>query len=126
MFQAAKTIFAKLKATRLIIAQKLELVAEKITATAATVISVSTPLTIIDSSLGAIASLVLADGAHGQVKTIVMTGHSGTATITPTNLGNYGGSSKTAIAFTAVGQTWIGVFYGGQWHTIGTPTAGIS
>lgn len=126
MFQAAKSIFGVCKAVRLIIAEKLELKAEKITATGATVISVSKPLTIIDSTDGAIAGLVLANGHHGQVKTIIMQTHAATATVTPTNLGNYGGTGVTAIAFTAVGQTWVGVFYGSQWYTIGTPTAGIS
>lgn len=123
-FEAAKINNEEVKTKRLQVKEKLELGAETITATAATTISVSTPLTIIDSTLGAIASLVLADGYQGQEKTIIMMTANGTATVTPTNLGDYGGA-KTNMAFDAVGETWRGVFYGTQWYTIGTATATV-
>lgn len=123
-FESAKLNNEEVKTQRLVVSEKLELKAETITATAATVISVSTPLTIIDSTLGAIAGLVLADGYQGQVKTIIMMTANGAATITPTNLGDYGGA-KTTITLDAVGETWVGVFYGTQWYTIGTATATV-
>ena len=121
MFQAAKTWFAKIKATRLIIAEKLELKAEIILVAGA--VSISTPLTILNATAGSCA-LTLADGAHGQVKTIVMTTAGGTMTMTPSHLGAYGGA-KTTVAFDAVGETWVGIFYGSQWYTIGTATATV-
>jgi hypothetical protein len=34
--------------------------------------------------------------------------------VTPANL--YNGNT---ITFTAVNESWMGVFYAGQWHTIG-------
>ena len=124
MFQGASTLLTKLSVAKLILSQKLELKAETITATAATAISVSTPLTIIDSTLGAIAGLVLADGHQGQVKFIVMMTANGAATITPAHMGEYAGT-KTTITLDAAGESWMGIFYASKWYTVGTPTATI-
>ena len=121
MFQGAKAWLSKIKATRLIIGEKLELKAETIKVAGA--VSVSTPLTILDATAGSCA-LTLADGYQGQVKTIIMMTAGGTMTMTPSHLGAYGGA-KTTVAFDAVGKTWVGIFYGSQWYTIGTATATV-
>jgi len=113
MFQAAKSWISKLKATRLIISEKLELKAETLTATAEDTVSVSTPLTILDTTLGAMASLVLADGYQGQVKIVLMMTDGGDATLTPDNYAN-----GTTLVFDSY-DYWIGIFYGSNWHDLG-------
>ena len=112
MFQAAKSIFGKIKATRLVIAEKVELKAEVLTATDEDTVSVSTPLTIIDTTDGAMADLVLADGYHGQIKTVLMTADGGDATLTPDHYAN-----GTTIVFDGY-DYWVGIFYGTQWHDL--------
>ena len=108
MWQAAKTIFGVVKATRLIIGQKLELKAEKLVAAGA--VSLLKPLTIFESTTTS--AMTLADGYQGQIKIVLMTVASGTMTITPSNF------VDSTIAFDAVGEIWVGLFYRSQWHTI--------
>ena len=123
MFQAAKSWIKKLKATRLIIAEKLELKAETLKVDGA--VSISTPLTILDTTDEAL-TLTLADGYQGQVKTIIMTTRPGSYdAIVTANLDNYGGGAKTTLTFNAVGETWVGIFYGSEWYSLGTPTATV-
>jgi hypothetical protein len=79
--------------------------------TNASAISVATPTTFITSA-GA-ETRTLANGYLGQEKTIIAKATmTGTVTITPTNLAN-----GTNVVMTAAGNSWTGVFYGGEWHT---------
>ena len=58
-------------------------------------------------------ALTLADGAEGQLKTIVMTVDMGDGTLTPANFGN--GSTLT---FDAVGESATLVFLGSNWWIV--------
>lgn len=122
MFQAAKTIFGVIKATRLIITQKIELKVQTLTAAGA--VNLTTPLTNVRTT-GAIA-LTLADGVAGQVKTIIMTLDGGAATLTPSNLGAYNAGAVTTVVFDDIGDQWTGIFLSGSWYTLGTPIATVS
>ncbi len=58
----------------------------------------------------------MADGADGQIKTIIDTSTSGTnaITITPTNLRGY-----TSVALNAPGESVILLFKNSNWNVIG-------
>jgi len=113
---AAKSVFPVCEATRLIIGEKVQLVAETLTAAGA--VSVSTPGTLLDTG-GAIA-ITLANGLEGQRKLIIMIDDGGTATCTPANFAN-----GTTITFDDVYDMWEGIFHAGNWYTIGTATATV-
>ena len=117
MWQGPKIISDKIKAIRLIVSQKLQLLGETITAAGA--VSVSTPVSYLYT--GAAIAITLANGIEGQVKTIIMTNDGGTATLTPTSYAN-----GTTIVFDDVYDMWQGIFHAGSWYNIGTPTATCS
>jgi hypothetical protein len=76
-----------------------------------------TTLTTAFTSTGAGNALTLADGAAGQLKTIVYVAEAGggdTGVLTPTNLG-----SATTITFNAVGDSVTLQFIGADWWVIG-------
>jgi hypothetical protein len=82
----------------------------------ATAVNVTTAITEIDAT-SATHSCAIADGADGQVKTIINTSTSGTnaITITPTNLRGY-----TTITLNAPGETVTLLFKNSNWNVIGT------
>ena len=76
-----------------------------------------TSLTTAFTSTGTGNALTLADGAQGQLKTIIYVAEaagSNTGVLTPTNLG-----SATTITFNAVGDSVILQFIGTDWWVIG-------
>ena len=80
----------------------------------ATAVNVTTAITEIDAT-SATHSCALADGADGQIKTIIDTSTSGTnaITITPTNLRGY-----TTITLNAPGETVTCLFKNSNWNVI--------
>lgn len=56
----------------------------------------------------------LADGASGEIKTIVQKSSTGTSTVTPANF-----SAGTSITMDTAGQTVVLQFMNGSWHIIG-------
>ena len=80
----------------------------------ATAVNVTTAITEIDAT-SATHSCALADGADGQIKTIIDTATSGTnaITITPTNLRGY-----TTITLNAPGETVTCLFKNSNWNVI--------
>ena len=110
MFQGAKMYLAKLKADRLIASQRLELGYE-LSSTTAGALSVSTPVSVITTA--ASETRTLADGYPGQIKILFMMTDGGDCVVTPAHL--YNGDT---ITFADVNDSWIGIFYAGQWHTI--------
>ncbi len=80
-----------------------------------TAIEVTNPVTEVDASSAA-APVTLADGANGQIKTIINVSTSGTnaITITPANL--RGGS---AVTLNAVGETVTLIFKNSNWNVMG-------
>ena len=80
----------------------------------ATAVNVTTAITEIDAT-SATHSCALADGADGQVKTIINTSTSGTnaITITPTNLRGY-----STITLNAPGETVTCLFKNSNWNVI--------
>ena len=79
-----------------------------------TAVNVTTAITEIDAT-SATHSCALADGADGQVKTIINTSTSGTnaITITPTNLRGY-----STITLNAPGETVTCLFKNSNWNVI--------
>jgi hypothetical protein len=79
-----------------------------------TAVNVTTAITEIDAT-SATHSCALADGADGQVKTIINTATSGTnaITITPTNLRGY-----STITLNAPGETVTCLFKNSNWNVI--------
>ena len=77
-------------------------------------INVTTPVTEVDATSAA-APCTLADGANGQIKTIINVSTSGTnaITITPTNLRGY-----TNIILNAQGETVTCMFKNSNWNVI--------
>jgi len=77
-------------------------------------INVTTPVTEVDVTSAA-APCTLADGANGQIKTIINVSTSGTnaVTITPTNLRGY-----TNIILNAQGETVTCMFKNSNWNII--------
>ena len=77
--------------------------------------NVTTAITAVDGTSG-IRAITLADGADGQVKTILNVSTSGTnnVTITPTNLRGY-----TTIVLNAPGETVTLLFKSSKWNIIG-------
>jgi len=75
---------------------------------------VTTPVTEINAT-SAIATVTLADGANGQIKTIinVSTGGTNVVTITPANLRGY-----TNILLNAPGETVTCIFKNSNWNII--------
>jgi len=69
------------------------------------------------NATSAIATLTLADGANGQIKTIinVSTGGTNAVTITPSNLRGY-----TSATLNAPGETVTLMFKNSNWNVIGT------
>ena len=80
----------------------------------ATAVNVTTAITEIDAT-SATHSCAMADGADGQIKTIIDTATSGTnaITITPTNLRGY-----TTITLNAPGETVTCLFKNSNWNVI--------
>ena len=80
----------------------------------ATAVNVTTAITEIDAT-SATHSCALADGADGQIKTIIDTSTSGTnaITITPTNLRGY-----TSVLLNAEGETVTLLFKNSRWNII--------
>jgi hypothetical protein len=76
-------------------------------------ISITTSVTNLDTTIGACASMTLADGAQGQIKFITMAVDNGDATITPANPQGF-----ATIKFTAVGQTAMLIFLASKWRLI--------
>jgi hypothetical protein len=81
----------------------------------ATAVNVTTAITAINAT-SATHSCALADGADGQIKTILNVSTSGTnaITITPTNLAGY-----TTIILNAPGETVTCLFKSSKWYIIG-------
>lgn len=81
----------------------------------ATAVNVTTAITAINAT-SATHSCALADGADGQVKTILNVSTSGTnnITITPTNLRGY-----TTIVLNAAGESVTLLFKSSKWNIIG-------
>jgi len=77
--------------------------------------NVTTAITGVDATSG-VRAITLADGADGQVKTILNVSTSGTnnVTITPTNLRGY-----TTIILNAPGETVTLLFKSSKWNIIG-------
>ena len=69
------------------------------------------------NATSAIATLTLADGANGQIKTIINVSTSGTnaVTITPSNLRGF-----TSATLNAPGETVTFMFKNSNWNVIGT------
>jgi len=85
------------------------------TLTSSTAISVTVPLTMINSGAGT--SMTMGDGnGIGQVKTILNIG-AGSSTVTPTNLGN--GSTFTLHQYASVDAIWQGA----NWYLMGLDSA---
>ena len=91
---------------------------QSVTADGSTSIAVNltTPVTEVNAT-SAIATLTLADGANGQIKTIinVSTGGTNAVTITPSNLRGY-----TSATLNAPGETVTLMFKNSNWNVIGT------
>jgi hypothetical protein len=89
---------------------------QSVTADGSTAIAVNitTPVTEVNAT-SAIATLTLADGANGQIKTIinVSTGGTNVVTITPSNLRGY-----TNILLNAPGETVTCIFKNSNWNII--------
>ena len=79
-----------------------------------TAIEITNPVTEVDAT-SATASCTLADGANGQIKTIINVSTSGTnaVTITPSNLRGY-----TSIVLNAPGETVTCMFKNSNWNII--------
>ncbi len=77
-------------------------------------INLTTPVTEVDATSAA-APCTLADGANGQIKTIINVSTSGTenVTITPSNLRGY-----TTITLNAPGETVTCIFKNSNWNVI--------
>ena len=80
-------------------------------------VNLTTPITEIDAPSAA-APCTLADGANGQIKTILNTSSSGTnqVTITPSNLR---AGSGTSIVLNKPGESITLVFKNSNWYVIG-------
>lgn len=105
MFESADQILDKIKVSKMLI------LGVDVNSTASSAISVVTPVTILTAA-GA-ESRTLANGRDGQIKILVAKTITGTITITPANLYN-----GTTITMDHVNDTWVGVYYGGDWHTL--------
>ncbi len=81
----------------------------------ATAINITTAITAINATSATHAG-ALADGADGQIKTILNVSTSGTnaITITPTNLAGY-----TTIVLNAPGETVTCIFKSSKWYILG-------
>ena len=94
----------------------LKQASQRITAdgSTATAVDVTSAITEIDAT-SATHSCAMADGADGQIKTIIDTATSGTSaiTITPTNLRGY-----TTITLNAPGETVTCLFKNSNWNVI--------
>jgi hypothetical protein len=79
-----------------------------------TAINITTPVTEVDAT-SANAPCTLADGANGQIKTIINVSTSGTndITITPSNLRGY-----ATITLNAPGETVTCIFKNSNWNVI--------
>ena len=78
-------------------------------------IDILTPITEVNAT-SSTATLTLADGANGQIKTIINISSSGTnaVTITPTNLRGH-----TSVTLNAPGETVTLIFKNSNWNIIG-------
>ena len=109
--ESAKQITALIDATRLKVRDRL-LFPDYETLTAAGAVSVILPVTLLDTTAGAMA-ITLANAEEGQVKIIYMQTDNGAATLTPVNLSN-----GTTVTFDDVNDAWVGIFLGGSWRSI--------
>lgn len=120
MFQGPNQKLEKAEIDRVIAEKRLELNSETVIATGA--ISVETPLTMIETDTAEAAiACTLANGYNGQMKIIIFYGDTGDAVVTPANFFN-----GTTITFDTEGDVWMGVFWAGNWYSVGTPTATVA
>lgn len=119
MYQGPNQKLEKTETDRVIVEKRLELNSETVIASGA--ISVETPLTMIQTDTAAAAiACTLANGYNGQMKIIVFYGDDGDAVVTPANFFN-----GTTITLDDEGDMWMGVFWAGNWYSVGTPTATV-
>ena len=80
-------------------------------------VNLTTPITEVDATTAA-APCTLADGANGQIKTILNTSTSGTnaVTITPANLK---AGSATSIVLNKPGESVTCIFKNSNWYIVG-------
>ena len=112
----SKQTCPKMKATRLIVDERMEYTLEVLTGAGAC--SVTVPVTILVTT--STDALTLADGYEGQRKIVIMKTDGGDGTLTPDNFAN-----GTYITFDNY-DTWEGIFHAGNWYTVGTPLATVS
>lgn len=116
MFQAADSIFTKIKSDRVKVIKHLELDSEIVSASGA--ISVVKPVSYI---LAAATACTLANGKYpDQIKIIICKTYSSAITVTPANYIN------TSFAFGAAGRGWIGIWHDAKWYNIGLGAATIT
>lgn len=119
-YQGPKLDVEQVKTDRLIVDERLELGSETVIADGA--ISVETPLTLLETdTAGAAIACTLANGYSGQMKIIIFYGDDGDAVVTPANFFN-----GTTITFDDEGDMWMGIFWAGNWYSVGTPTATVA
>jgi len=115
MHQSADQIINHLEALKGEISEKF-LLGIELSSTDAGAISVSTPVTVLTCATSE--TRTLANGIPGQIKIIFLMTDGGEVVVTPTAL--YNGDT---ITLAEVNDSWWGIFYAGQWHTIGGAAA---
>lgn len=109
-YQGPKLLLEEIKSDRVKAEKHLELGLETISASGAA--SVVLPVSFI---LAAATAVTLADGKYpGQIKVLICKTFSSTITVTPAD----GSSGLSTIVFSAVNDSWIGIWYAGYWWTI--------
>ena len=107
MFESADQIIDKLKVGSLIGKVLLS-------ATDAETIDPAGYLIVNITQAGAAETRGLANGVEGQILIMICSVYAADVVVTPSAL------AGTTITFNAAGDTWIGVFFSGEWHTIAT------
>ena len=82
-----------------------------VSATDAETITTDKPVTFITQA-GAAETRGLANGREGQIKILINTVYAADTVVTPTAI------VGSTITFNAAGDTWVGIFYAGEWHTV--------
>ena len=75
-------------------------------------VDLTSEITYVDNQSGGVLALTLANGVHGQLKTLVCIGAVSNSTVTPTNAG------FTSFTFTAVNQTVTLRYLTNKWYII--------
>lgn len=120
-YQGANLDIEKAKVDRVLVDKRLELRGLE-TVIADGAISVETPVTMLETdTAGAAIACTLANGNQGQIKIIIFYGDDGDAVVTPANFFN-----GTTITFDDEGDMWMGIFWAGNWYSLGTPTATVA